>query len=322
MLKVGMKQASLLSVCMNPTLQKTLVFPGFIPDRVNRTGEYRLDASGKGINVSRVLTQLGKSCVHLTQLGGVLRDLFLDLCGRDNLELQWVESFSPIRFCYTLINKGEGTVTELVEESEAVGEGTEDRLLAAYARLLPGISTVIISGAKAAGFSDLLVGEMVRLAKARSATVILDVRGQDLLQSLPWGPDIIKPNLYEFAATFAPELVDRNEIAGEEGAVKERIREIWKDLYRRYHSRLVLTRGAKTVWYSEGEKLEEFSFEPDAKPLNSTGSGDAFTAGLAAALDGNAALGGADSLRNAIAEGCRCGALNAALLRPGVIRAG
>jgi fructose-1-phosphate kinase PfkB-like protein len=241
----------------------------------------------------------------------------LELCKQDQVQVEWVESSSPIRVCCTVINKKIGTVTELVEESEPVGAGTEDLLLAAYTRLLPSVSTVIISGTKAAGFSDALIGEMVRLAKARSSppvTVILDVRGKDLLQSLPWGPDVIKPNLYEFAATFAPELVDRNEIAGDEGTVKDHIEKIWSMLYQQYHCRLVLTRGAKPVWYAENEKLKEYAVAPAPSPCNTIGSGDAFTAGLAAALGEGAPL------RDAVAEGCRCGGLNAALLRPGVIK--
>jgi 1-phosphofructokinase/tagatose 6-phosphate kinase len=298
---------------MNPTLQKTLVFSDLVPDRVNRTGGHRLDASGKGINVSRVLTQLGETCIHLTQLGGVFRDVFLELCGQDNLKVEWVESASPIRFCYTLINQGEGTVTELVEEAGKVGEGTGERLLEAYARLLPEVSSVIISGTMAAGFSETLAGEMVRLAKSRSITVILDIRGRDLLQSLPWGPDIIKPNLYEFAATFAPDLAARNGITGKKEDIQRRVREVWGELYAKYHSRLILTRGPETVWYSENGELEEYTFEAAAKPLNTVGSGDAFTAGLAAALGRGA------SLKDAVAQGCRCGKLNALLLRPGVI---
>ena len=49
-----------LSVCLNPTLQKTLSFSSIVPGKVNRTGVHRLDVSGKGINVTRILTQLGK----------------------------------------------------------------------------------------------------------------------------------------------------------------------------------------------------------------------------------------------------------------------
>jgi 1-phosphofructokinase/tagatose 6-phosphate kinase len=106
---------SILSVSLNPTIQKTLVFPNFVSDTVNRAVQHRLDASGKGINVSRVLTQLGKNCTHLTQLGGQFRAIFLELCEQDGLTIEWVESQSPIRFCYTIINNEDKSVTELVE---------------------------------------------------------------------------------------------------------------------------------------------------------------------------------------------------------------
>jgi 1-phosphofructokinase/tagatose 6-phosphate kinase len=297
---------------MNPTLQKTLLYTRVIPDTVNRTGRHRLDASGKGVNVSRVLSQLGKDPVHLTQLGGALRPLFLELCREDGLRIEWVESGSPIRFCYTLLNEEDRTVTELVEESGPVEEGTGERLEEAYLRLLPACHTVIISGTKAPGFSGDLVPRMVRAAREAGRRIILDVRGPDLVKSLPFRPDLVKPNLFEFAQTFAPELIHRNGIAGEEGAVRERVREIAGELGAAYGSAVVLTRGAGPVWILEGKDFAEVPFEA-VPALNATGSGDAFTAGLAAALEEGA------SLREAVREGTRCGRLNAELLRPGVI---
>jgi 1-phosphofructokinase/tagatose 6-phosphate kinase len=306
-----MKKSSILTVCMNPTIQKTLVFSGLVRDRVNRTGEYSLDASGKGINVSRVLTQMGKKTCHLTQLGGVFRPLFLELCGRDGIRMEWAESGSAIRFCYTVLDKADRSVTELVEESEEVGEGAGERLLAVFSKLIPEFSALVISGAKAAGFPDSLIPEMVRMAKAKGLRVILDIRGGDLIKSLPCRPDIIKPNLEEFISTFAPDLV--SEISVNPDGVRERVGRIWAEIYDETPCSLVLTRGAKPVWYAEGKELAEYAFEP-AEPFNTTGSGDAFTAGLAAALDDGAPL------KEAVIRGARCGALNAALLRPGVIR--
>jgi fructose-1-phosphate kinase PfkB-like protein len=305
-----MKKSSFLAVCMNPTLQKTLVFSGLVPDSVNRTGEYRLDASGKGVNVCRVLTQLGKEACHLTQLGGTLRPLFLELCERDGLRIEWVESSSPIRFCYTLIDKEQKTVTELVEESEKVATDTGKLLFETFSKLIPDYSVLIISGTKAKGFPDNLIPEMVQTARSHGSRVILDVRGQDLLKSLPFGPNLVKPNLYEFISTFAPELLSEKNV----DIVKKKVGEIWAELYKKHPScALVLTRGAEPLWYAEKGELAEYAFE-SVEPLNTTGSGDAFSAGLAAALEEGA------SLADAVAEGARYGALNAALLKPGVIR--
>ena len=309
-----MKESSFLTVCMNQTIQKTLVFHDeLVMDTVNRTSEYRLDASGKGVNVCRVLSQAGKRVCHLTQLGGSLRPLFLDLCRSDDLDIRWVESGSPIRFCYTLINKKDGSVTELVEESEEVGEGTAERLLEAFSSLAPSFSTVTISGTMAAGFPDTLIPDMVRMAKAGGCRVILDIRGKDLLNSLHLCPDLVKPNLYEFASTFAPDLVANNSVISDTGKVKKMVQEIWEELHRKYPCSLVLTRGAAPVWYAENGMLKEYAFE-SIVPVNTIGSGDTFTAGIAAALEEGA------SLAEAVEQGVRLGMLNASLLRPGVIR--
>ena len=314
---------SVLTVCLNPTLQKTLCFSKIVPGTVNRTGVHRLDASGKGINVTRVLTQLGKKAVHLTQLGGVMRPLFLSLCEQDGLSVEWVESKSQIRFCYTILTEedavtnGNDTVfntTELVEESEPVGADTEQRLLENFNSLLSkqDFSSLIISGTKAAGFSDSIIPTMVRKAKEKGLKVILDIRGKDLIESLPYKPDIIKPNLYEFASTFAADLAAGNKFIGDDAAAERRIKFAAIDLCKKYGCRVILTDGSRKIRAADGDDLFEIDIQP-VKAVNNIGSGDAFTAGLASALEAGA------SFREAISEGIRCGTLNAELIKPGVV---
>ncbi len=299
-----------LAVCLNPTLQKTLRFPSITRDKVNRSAEHRLDASGKGVNVARVLSQLGRPATHLTHLGGDFRQVFLELCGRDGLAVEWVESGSQIRFCYTAIDAADSSVTELVEESAPVGPATEGALLERFERILPSFGTLIVSGTKAAGYSDAVVPEMTRLAKRNGLRVILDVRGADLVGSLQHGPDVVKPNLHEFLATYLPECVNAD---AEDRAMKDRVADKARAIAAEYGCRVVLTRGARSVWLCEGRDFSEVAVAAEV-PVNTTGSGDAFTAGLAAALADGAALA------EAVREGGRCGALNARLLKPGAIR--
>jgi len=312
---------TILTVCLNPTLQKTLRFPSIYPGTVNRTGVHRLDASGKGINVTRVLTQLGKKAVHLTQLGGVLRPLFLSLCEQDGLSVQWAESESEIRFCYTLLSDTDGTVTELIEESETVRDGTEERLLEEFDDIIThtaDLKWVIISGTKAAGFSGAVIPAMTQRAKEKGLKIILDIKGKDLTESLKYQPDIVKPNLFEFATDFAPELIKNNELTEIDASAKERIKSAVLDMAQKYKCGVILTNGSRKIIAADSDKMsanEFFEVEvKQVKALNSTGCGDAFTAGIAAALGEGA------SFREAISEGCRCGALNAALVRPGVVR--
>jgi len=305
-----------LTVCLNPTLQKTLRFPLIYPGTVNRTGVHRLDASGKGVNVTRVLTQLGKKAVHLTQLGGGMRPLFLSLCEQDGFSVQWVESESQIRFCYTLLTDADSAVTELIEESEPVSAGTEERLLKKFDDILTHVTDlnwVIISGTKAAGFSDTVIPAMTRKAKEKGLKVILDIKGKDLTESLKYKPDIVKPNLFEFAADFAPELIKNNELMAINDFAKKQIKSAVLNMAQEHNCRVILTNGSRRIIAADANEFFEIEVQP-VKAVNSTGCGDAFTAGLAAVLGEGA------SFREAISEGCKCGALNAALIRPGVVR--
>jgi 1-phosphofructokinase/tagatose 6-phosphate kinase len=302
-----------LTVCLNPVIQKTLVYENLAKGEVNRTSNSRIDASGKGINVARVLTQSGREAIHLTQLGGPTRDWFLALCSADGVRVSWVESGSEIRFCTTLIDGADGTATELVEEAKPVQAGTELRIHDEFDRLLPAVRAVILSGTKAAGLSPRTMSELAKSAAAAGKSLILDIKGDDLASCLPFRPLVAKPNLEELLQTYAPDEIgafrsgelDNDRIVGF-------VSDIGSDYWRKYGSHLVVTRGAKATLYWDGSGLREYQ-GPIVKALNPIGSGDSFTAGLAASLVEGAAIA------EAVAEGARLGALNAERLKPGSI---
>ena len=292
-----------LTICLNPVLQKTLRLGRLVPGAVNRLLEHRFDASGKGINVTRVLTQLGEEAVHLTQLGGGFRDRFLALAALDELNVRWCDSGSEIRFCYTLLEQDGSVTTELVEEAEPVAAGTEAALDASWSELLPAATWVTFSGTKAAGFSKEVFPRWVAAAKAAGKGVVLDVRGSDLTESLHAGPDVVKPNYDEFVATF---------LAHRASPTVNEVSEVMSALAARRGAAIVLTRGSEPTLVAT--PTERWTVPVQSVALvNTTGSGDACTAGLVAVL----ARGG--TLREAVQEGHRCGALNAQLVRPGVV---
>src|SRR3972149_3198098 len=50
----------IIPVTLNPAVDQTLVLDRFVPGDTNRVRESRIDPGGKGINVSRVLRELGR----------------------------------------------------------------------------------------------------------------------------------------------------------------------------------------------------------------------------------------------------------------------
>jgi len=71
-------------------IQKTIVLNSLKEGEVLRTREYYTHASGKGVNVSRILYQLGENVIHFTHAGGRDRKYFLDLAGSCGLKVEWV----------------------------------------------------------------------------------------------------------------------------------------------------------------------------------------------------------------------------------------
>ncbi len=304
-------KSDFLVVCLNPTIQKTVIIKNLKENEVNRSSEYRTDAAGKGVNTTRILNQLEANAVHLTQSGD--RGEYLrELIERDNLSLVTAPNTSYIRTCTTLINTSKSTVTEIVEESPEVDDGTEKKIMDLYNNLLMETENVIIAGSKASGFGDTIFPKMVKLAKGSGKTVILDYRGKDLLNSIPFKPDIIKINFPEFVSTFFPEFsIGEHE---ENSELKVMVKEKMKELFNLYGIKTILTRGAMPVLFIDSDTVIKEEGIQTVKPVNTIGCGDAVTAGLAYKLN----MG--TNLDEAVRFGIECGSKNAALLRPGVIK--
>jgi len=303
-------QPAILVVCLNPTFQRTMILEHLWEGEVNRCSQYYLDASGKGINVARVISQLGGKAIHLTHLGGTRTQELLDLLGEDHIEAVWADSHSPIRTCTTVINKEHSTTTELVEEPLPVAVGTDKEIRRLFTETLERVATVVISGTRSGGYEADLYPDFVREARLAGKKVILDIKGNDLLNSLPWGPDVIKPNLSEFAATFLRGHTVREQEDNHE--LKEVCVAHMADMWSRYGVASALSRGSRNLWAYGGEGFFEFEVTP-VKALNTIGCGDAVTAGIAFSLTAG------KPFREAVETGLRCGAANARTIRPGTI---
>lgn len=301
---------AILVVCLNPTFQQTYVLDHLLEGEVNRCALYRLDIAGKGANTARIITQLGGTAIHLTHLGGRRKAEFLDMIKEDHIEVLWADSQSPIRTCTTIINRQKNTVTEVVEEPLSVGQGTEEAICALYSQALDRVATVVIAGTRAPGYRASLYPDFVREAKQAGKRVILDVKGDDLKESLPYRVDVIKPNLSEFTATFMPDLTVLEQQDAQE--MKDQVASVLARLYNDFGTATVLTRGAYATWVYDGQAFHEIPTKP-VEVVNTIGSGDAVTAGLAYELTRGR------EFNDAVDTALRCGRENARYLRPGTI---
>jgi len=299
------KKERVLTIGLNPAIQKTIVFKGFQYGEVNRSQEYYLTAAGKSVNVCRVLQQLGKPVVALSPVGCKSLEQWNNLGALDQLKLINYEIPGKVRTCITLVDQKTGEATELVvNEPPVITPQREEAFLEEAAKeMARGYTRLVLSGSKAAGFSTQAYSRLVRAACAEGIFVMADFTGEDLRNTLIDGktrPDVVKINKLEFFQTF-----------GEGGSLEERVQK----LSREYNNSFVISDGTNPILAVEGDRVFHKTIQR-VPTVNSVGCGDSMTAGILHGL-----MGGL-SLEEALETGIRFGALNAMSLIPGSIKEG
>ena len=284
-----------LIVCLGPTptLQRTLTFDKVDAGELNRAAAAHDFASGKGINVARVLQTLGHDCVYLGPVGGGRGRLVRDDLDRAGIPNDLVEVAAESRLCVTVVDRGRRQATELVEEAAPVADGVGDELLQRLASYLDRAAVVVMSGSLPRGVGDDFYARAIRLCKDAGAQTVLDTRAAPLKAALGERPEVVKPNRPELAETLGRDVSSRN-------AMHEAMRAI----VAAGAQRVVVTRGRDGSSACDGPRCWEVG-TGRGEVVSPIGSGDAYAAGLAVGLrDGSDVP---DACRYASA----CGAANA-----------
>lgn len=250
-----------------------MLFNSFKEGEVNRCVQHYLEASGKGMNTARILSQLGAEATLLTHLGGPRKKEMLDLCSRDAVKILHTDSGSDIRTCTTIISNG--VCTELVQNPEGVGIGCEEAIRKLFSDAILRANALIICGTRAPGYSKNLYSDFVKEAKKANTFVLLDIKGEDLRSCLPHHPDVIKPNFSEFVETFFGEKVPEHV---QDQALLARVQQKMASLQEEFGCKSVISRGKEDLLLCD-KTCTSVKIVP-AKVVNSTGCGDTLSASL------------------------------------------
>ncbi len=260
--------AKILCLGTTPCAQRVMLFRQLVVDAVNRAGTTLDVASGKSINVAKVLKMLGEQPMAVGFIGGDRGEFIRAAMTRLGIESEFVTVTAQTRQCTTVIDESAGTHTELVEESQAVAPADGDKLLAILRRRITGCQAAVMSGTIAPGAPVDLYFQCTQLAETVGALSVVDAQKAPLLEALKARPGLVKPNRPELAATVGRELED-------EASVMAAMRE----LSERGARRVIVTAGKDPALAFDGRNYWRI-LAPQIKAVNPTGSGDAFTAGL------------------------------------------
>ena len=204
----------IVTVTLNPALDKTVTLPGFAVNTVNRVQSVRLDPGGKGINVSKAVLALGGKTLAISVLGGANGGYIkaaLDTMGLPN---HMILTEGPTRTNLKIVDPVLGTNTDINEPGSPLSGEVLEKVWAALSQAVSPGDTVVFAGKNPPGMADSLLAEWIRKLKTMNVKVCVDTVGEPMLLALAEKPDIIKPNKAELSELMGRELhTDREIIA-------------------------------------------------------------------------------------------------------------
>ena len=263
-----------LCVGLSPSIQRTVSFDSVVKNSVNRSSEYRFDASGKAANSARVLNQLEKKSARVVcPLGAENISFFRKLAERDGLAVNPVEIPGRTRECWTLLDASDGGTTELVAEEPCVssvfGEA-EEKLFEIVRFEVKNADAVLIAGSSPASWKKETVPCIAKIVSQSKKVFLADYWGKTLLDTIEFCvPNIIKINEEEFLNTFGTKT------SRSDGDFRHLVSDKSVEL----GCILVVTRGEKSTFAADKGNFVEFPVKK-IKAVNTTASGDSFSAGF------------------------------------------
>ncbi|PFW58529.1 tagatose-6-phosphate kinase [Bacillus cereus] len=280
----------ILAVTMNPSVDISYPIQDFKLDDVNRVENVRKTAGGKGLNVARVVKQMGEDVLATGVIGGTIGDYIIQELTKSDIRNHFYKINQESRNCIAILH--EGKQTEILESGPSLSAEEGDAFLEKYRELLSEVSIVTISGSLPKGLESGFYRQMVEIGREKGIPVIVDTSGEPLRQILNHHvkPFAIKPNISELFQLFGME-------------VEESVSSLKQLLNNKlFHGIewIVVSMGAAGSFLKHGADYYRVTI-PAIKVMNPVGSGDATVAGLAVALKRKQAV--SDILKTAMTTG-------------------
>ena len=278
-----------LTLTINPLLERRFYYDAIEIGQVNRTGKEEFKAGGKGINISRQLNCLGIKNFAFTFLGGNSGKLLRNLLDLENIDYSFISAKHNTRTASLIIENKLNRITSFFGPNSNLTHIEIEEFKKKLDKMILNCSVVVFAGSSPSELADKIFPYGIELAHKYDKTSILDTYGRHLKECIDMGPTIIHNNVKELEESLAIGL-----------STDKSMTDFLSYLYSRNVKLSFITNGAEPEFASKFD----FHFKvinPRVKEIDPTGSGDAFTAGIAYGIEKSMVF--EDFLRTASALG-------------------
>ncbi|MGC3988163.1 MAG: 1-phosphofructokinase [Chthoniobacteraceae bacterium] len=259
-----------ITITLNPAIDRTVTIPNFRTGAVNRASEVRSTAGGKGVNVAAALADYGKEVAVTGFLGGENAAIFEQLFAEKAIADHFVRIAGTTRVGIKITDPEQHETTDI----NFPGARVEADNLTALNESLGQLEAkwFVLAGSLPPGVDPTIYGELTTSLKARGARVAVDASAEALRLAIEAGPSLIKPNISEL-----------EELTGTKLESPEAILAAAQSLIARGVEMVVVSMGADGAMFVTAEEALRAT-PPEITVRSTVGAGDAMVAGTIGAL--------------------------------------
>lgn len=188
----------IVTVTVNPSLDRTVEIDALVRGAVHRARGGRVDAGGKGVNIARALTANGYAARAVLPVGGPDGGELVRLLAEAAIDCRAVPIAGAVRTNVSVVEP-DGTVTKFNAPGPVLSPSELAALVEATLAAAGDASWVACSGRLTPGADDATYADLVEALHRAACPVAVDSSGPALVAALAAGPDLVKPNAEELA---------------------------------------------------------------------------------------------------------------------------
>lgn len=259
------------TLSLNPSIDGAAQTDVVRPIRKLRTTEERYDPGGGGINVARVIKELGGQAFAIYLAGGATGGVLDELLDRAGITRRRLPIQDHTRISHAVYERSSGLEYRFVPEGPLVQEVEWRACLEALEDL--DCDYLVASGSLPRRVPAEFYAAVAGLARRKGTKLVLDTSGAALRAALKCGVHLVKPNLGELEELLGRKLPDPTQ---QEAAAQELVRSGMAEF-------VAVTLGRDGALLATDRGTLRLA-APDVPTKSAVGAGDSFVAAMTIAL--------------------------------------
>ncbi len=187
----------IVTLTLNPSIDGSSEAEAVRPIRKVRTSNERYEPGGGGVNVTRVIQELGGSSLALYLAGGVTGAVLDELLTKSGIAGRRIAIKDHTRVSLTVFERSTGLEYRFVPEGPEVGKSEWEECLRALSTLE--CEYLVASGSIPKGIPADFYVRVAAIARAKGIRFVLDTSGEGLCETIAGGGiHLAKPSFGEF----------------------------------------------------------------------------------------------------------------------------